>query len=98
MIIQLRSDKKAIRVDVEGQTDFSLEDATQLARDLIDAVTQCGAEVKIDVEVPRYKPSDHQVTVAIHRVGQLRKALSDRPWNDVRANTELVHRVLEACL
>jgi hypothetical protein len=98
MTVQIRNDKQALRVELPASGEVDMPKAIELARDLIDAVTQCGFEVKMNVEVPRHKPSDIQIATAIQRVGHLRKNMVDKPWNDVGTNTELVRRVLEACL
>lgn len=99
MNIQIRNDRQAIRVDLPASGELNMEDAVTLARDLIDAVTQCGHQVKMDVEVPRHQPSDLQIATAIQRVAHLRKTLDQQAaWNDVKVNSELVMRVLGACL
>lgn len=99
MKVQIRGDKAAIRVELPPDGELSMEEAVQLARDLIDAVTQCGHQVKLDVEVPRHQPTDVQLQTAIQRVAHLRKSLDgNAPWNDVKVNSELVMRVLGACL
>ena len=97
MTVQIRSDKLAIRVD-PPITELDFKSAVDLARDLIDAVTQCGYEVKMDVEVPRRQPTDAQLAQALHRVGHIRRTGLERAWNDQRTNMEIVARVLEACL
>ena len=98
MNIQISNDRKALRLtDVPEDRELAMSEAVQLARDLIDAVTQCGFEVKMTVDVPRHQPSVDQIRTAVHRVGHLRKSLT-APWNDMKTNTELVMRVLEACL
>lgn len=97
MTVQIHDTKQLLRVDPPA-VELKIEDAVQLARDLIDAVTQCGFEVKMDVEVPRHVPTEAQITHAVARVSHIRKSYTDRPWNDERVNRELVMRVLEACL
>lgn len=98
MIVQISNDRKVLRVVGFPETgEVTMQEAIQLARDLIDAVTQCGFEVKMTVDVPRPQPSVDQIRTAVHRVGHLRKSLT-APWNDTKTNTELVMRVLEACL
>ena len=97
--IQIRADKQAIRVSLPASGELNMEQAIGLARDLIDAVTQCGHEVKMNVEVPRHQPTDLQLATAVQRVAHLRKTLDQTaPWNDAKVNTELVSRVLQACL
>lgn len=98
MNIQISNDRQILRVvGFPSSGELTLPDAIQLARDLIDATTQCGYEVKMTVDAPKYQPTDDQIRTAIHRVGHLRRNLN-APWNDVRTNTELVARVLGACL
>lgn len=97
--IQIRADKQVIRVNLPASGELNMEQAIGLARDLIDAVTQCGHEVKMNVEVPRHQPTDVQLMTAIQRVAHLRKSLDQQAaWNDDKVNTELVTRVLQACL
>jgi hypothetical protein len=96
--VQIRSDKQALRFELPASGELNIEDSVALARDLIDAVTQCGHEVKMDVSVPRHQPTDQEVATAIHRVAHLRKTFDSTPWNDTKANTELVMRVINACL
>lgn len=97
MTVQIRGDQQALRVD-PPVVELDMAQAVQLARDLIDAVTQCGYEVKMNVEVPRHVPTDVQIEHAIVRVGHLRRAAAERRWNDTKTNTEIVRRVLELCL
>ena len=97
MKIQLRDDLGAIRLDLEGVEMMDIAQATQLASDLIDAVQQCGGTVNMNVEVKRNQPTPQQLAAAVARVGMLRKTFDSQPWNDQRANMELVQRVLE-CL
>lgn len=97
MTVQIRGDQQALRVD-PPVAELDMPQAVQLARDLIDAVTQCGHQVKMDVEVPRHVPTDAQIAQAIVRVGHLRRTALERAWNDQKTNTEIVMRVLEACL
>jgi hypothetical protein len=99
--VQIHDTKQQLRLELADgtATEINMADAVQLARDLIDAVTQCGHEVKITVDVPRHQPTDMQIATAITRIGHLRKTLDGRaPWNDVKANQEFVMRVLEVCL
>ena len=96
--VQIRGDQQAIRVAMPKSGELNIEDSVALARDLIDAVTQCGHEVKMDVQVARHQPTDTEIATAVHRVSHLRKTFDATPWNDVKANTELVMRVIEACL
>ena len=97
MTVQIRSDKLAIRLNPPvAELDF--KEAVDLARDLIDAVTQCGYEVKLNVEVPRRAPTDAQLAQALHRVGHIRRTALERAWNDQQTNMEIVARVVEACL
>lgn len=99
MNIQISNDQRAIRVvDLPANGELTIEQATELGRDLWDAVRQCGYELKMTVDVPRHVPTDIQVETAAVRVAHIRRAAQDRPWNDARTNRELVMRVLEACL
>ena len=99
MIVQVHDTKQALRITLPSDGVLTMQDSIQLARDLIDAVTQCGYEVKMTVDVPRHQPTNLQIATAIARVGHIRKALDQSaPWNDVKVNTEIVMRVLEACL
>ena len=99
MKVQIRGDKQAVRVELPPDGELSVQEAIDLARDLIDAVTQCGHQVKMNVEVPRHQPTDLQLQTAIQRVAHLRKSLDQQAaWNDLKVNTELVTRVLAACL
>lgn len=95
MNVQIRNDKQRIRA---GNDELDMEQAVQLARDLIDAVTQCGHEVKMNVEVPKHQPSDAQLRTAITRVAHLRRTYADREWTDDTVNRTLVEHVLKACL
>lgn len=106
--IKIRDDKAALLVQglrapggsiVLTPCELSISESVQLARDLMDAVTQCGFELKMTVDVPRHQPTDMQIATAITRVGHLRRDLDGQaPWNDVKTNTEIVMRVLGACL
>lgn len=96
--VQIRDDRQAVRIDLPDDGALTMAEAVQLARDLIDAVTQCGHEVKMTVDVPRHRPSDAQIAVAVARIGHLRRSMDAKPWNDARTNQEFVQRVLEACL
>lgn len=99
MNIQIRSDKQAVRVTLPAAGELTIPEAAQLARDLIDAATQCGYEVKMTVEVPRHQPTPQQIAVAIRRVGFIRRELDQSaPWDDVKVNQDIVMRVLAACL
>jgi hypothetical protein len=99
MNIQTSADQRTIRVtDFPTNGELTIEQATELGRDLWDAVRQCGYEIKMTVDVPRHIPTDTQVETATVRVAHIRRANQDRPWNDLRTNKELVMRVLEACL
>ena len=100
MNIQISNDRKVLRVVAFPESgELTMQEAISLVRDLIDATTQCGYEVKMTVDVPRHKPTVDQIRTAVHRVGHLRKSLENNvPWNDTKVNTELVMRVLEACL
>jgi hypothetical protein len=95
--VQIRGDNQALRLD-PPVTELTMAEAIDLARDLIDAVTQCGFEVKMDVEVKRHTPTDQQLQTALRRVWHVRKAAQEQAWPDERLNQELVSRVLEACL
>ena len=96
--VQIRNDMQAIRVAMPKSGELNIEDSVALARDLIDAVTQCGHEVKMDVQVERHQPTNQEIATAVHRVAHLRKTFDATAWNDTKANTELVMRVIEACL
>jgi hypothetical protein len=96
--VQLRSDKLAVRIDVPPTGELDPPAAIQLARDLIDAVTQCGFEVKMNVEVPRHQPTDQQLALAVTRVGHIRRNAQQARWDDGKVNSEIVMRVIEACL
>jgi len=96
--VQIRNDMQAIRFEIPDSGELSIEQSVALARDLIDAVTQCGHEVKMDVQVARHQPTDTEIATAVHRVAHLRKTFDSTAWNDVKANTELVMRVIDACL
>lgn len=97
MNVQIHDNVLALRV-VDMPEILDMQSAVQLARDLIDAVTQCGHEVKLNVEVPRHQPTDMQLATAITRVAHIRRASQDKPWNDTPVNADIVNRVLEACL
>lgn len=96
--VQIRNDKAALKVTLPPTGELDMPAAIQLARDLIDAVTQCGFEVKMNVEVPRHQPTDQQLTTAVVRVGHIRRAAPQAAWNDPKVNAEIVMRVVEACL
>lgn len=98
MTVQIRDDKKALRVTLPPTGEVDMPAAIQLARDLIDAVTQCGYEVKMNVEVPRHQPTDQQLATAVVRVGHIRRNAIHAAWNDGKVNSEIVMRVVEACL
>lgn len=98
MTVQIRDDKAALRVTLPPTGELDMPTAVQLARDLIDAVTQCGFEVKMNVEVPRTKITDTQLTTAAVRVGHIRRNAAQAAWNDSKVNAEIVMRVVEACL
>ena len=100
MMVQIHETKQAIRIQSEAADGdyLDMQSAIKLARDLIDAVTQCGYEVKMNVEVPRHQPTQMQLVAAVARVSHIRRANQDRPWNDQHTNTDIVMRVLEACL
>ena len=95
---QIRDDTKAIRVSVPPTGELDMPAAVELARDLIDAVTQCGFEVKMNVEVPRHQPTDMQLALAVTRVGHIRRNAAQARWDDGKVNSEIVMRVVEACL
>jgi len=96
MNVQIRHDKQRIRA---GDDELDMEQAVQLVRDLIDAVTQCGHKVNMEVEVPRYVPPLEKINQAIIRIGHLRRDLDQStPWHDKHTNTTFVMRVLEICL
>lgn len=106
MKVQVNAEKSAVAIDLEAavpmaphyRVPVTPQVAIDLARDLIDAVTQCGFEVKMTVEVPRTPPTQDQINRAVIRVGHLRRDIEHKaPWHDTKANTELVMRVLEAC-
>lgn len=97
MIIQIRDDKQALRVTLPAP-EITMPEAIELARDLIDAVTQCGFEVKMNVEVPRHQPTDQQLALAVTRVGHIRRNAQQAQWHDGKVNSEIVMRVVEACL
>ncbi|MEK9725792.1 MAG: hypothetical protein VW405_20230 [Rhodospirillaceae bacterium] len=97
MSLQIRSDNQALRLE-PPVADLTIPEAVTLARDLIDAVTQCGHEVKMNVEIPRHVPTEMQINAAVTRVGHLRRTAAERAWHDDRTNREIVARVLEACL
>lgn len=98
MTVQIRDDKAALRVTLPPTGELDMPAAIQLARDLIDAVTQCGFEVKMNVEVPRHTPTDQQLALAVTRVGHIRRNAMQAAWNDGKVNSEIVMRVVEACL
>ena len=98
MTVQIRDDKAALRVTLPPSGELNMPAAIQLARDLIDAVTQCGFEVKMNVEVPRTQVTDTQLTTAAVRVGHIRRNAAQAAWNDSKVNAEIVMRVVEACL
>lgn len=97
MTVQIRDDKQALRVTLPAP-EITMAEAIELARDLIDAVTQCGFEVKMNVEVPRHQPTDHQLALAVTRVGHIRRNAQHARWDDGKTNSEIVMRVVEACL
>jgi hypothetical protein len=97
MKVQIHDTKQALRV-LDLPELLTIEQATALIGDLVDAVTQCGFEVKLTVDVPRHVPTDAQVSAAVRRVAHIRKTLEPAAWNDERLNRELVVRVLEQCL
>jgi len=96
--VQIRDDKKALRVSIPPTGELDMPAAIELARDLIDAVTQCGFEVKMNVEVPRHQPTDMQLALAVTRVGHIRRNAQHAKWDDGKTNSEIVMRVVEACL
>ena len=98
MTVQTRDDKKAIRVSIPPTGELDMPAAIELARDLIDAVTQCGFEVKMHVEVPRPQPTEMQLALAVTRVGHIRRNAAQARWDDGKVNSEIVMRVVEACL
>ena len=101
MIVFPSEDKKSICVqDMQVQPDgtITIEEAAALANGLVDAIQQCDRELKITVQVPKHQPTQAQLIAAVARVSHIRRSMQDRPWNDVKTNTELVMRVLEACL
>jgi hypothetical protein len=98
MTVQIRGDKRALRVELPASGELDMPAAIQLARDLIDAVTQCGFEVKMNVEVPRHAPTDQQLATAVVRVGHIRRNAMQARWDDGKVNSEIVMRVVEACL
>ena len=96
-----REDKEAICViemELNPDGSLSLKEANALYNGLCNAIRECGFEIKLTVEVPRHIPTEEQLNTAVHRVAHLRKSFDSTPWNDLRANRELVRRVLEACL
>lgn len=96
--VQIRSDKQAIRFEMPSSGELNIEESVALARDLIDAVTQCGHQVKMDVSVERHQPTELELATAVQRVAHLRKAYPTAAWSDTKVNTELVMRVIGACL
>ena len=105
MKVQTSDEHVMIAVSLDGderhqdRVILTPQAAIDLARDLIDAVTQRGFEVKMTVDVPRHQPTPAQIAHAVVRVGHLRKTLDgSAPWNSDKVNRELVMRVLEACL
>lgn len=98
MTVQIREDKQAFRVTLPPTGEIDAPAAIELARDLIDAVTQCGFEVKMSVEVPRAQPTDAQLALAVTRVGHIRRNAQHARWDEGKVNSEIVMRVVEACL
>lgn len=99
MKVQIHDTKQALRV-VDLPELLTIEQATTLVGDLVQAVGQCGYEVKMTVDVPRHVPTDTQVAAAVARVAHIRKSFESQndAWNNERLNREIVIRVLEMCL
>jgi len=94
--VQINATQDKLRVEPPA-SELSIEAAVELARDLIDAVTQCGHQVRMNVQVDR-QPTDEQIITAIRRVGHMRRELDRKPWHDGKANAMIVEQVLKACL
>ncbi len=98
MNVYPRDDKQAIHVDsiaVNKDGTIDLQEAHKLYDGLYQALTECGAKITLTVEIPG--PTDAQIAQAVHRVAHLRRSFDATPWNDAKANMELVTRVLTAC-
>ena len=96
MKVQIRDDNKVVLDDLPERREFVFDppEAVRFAQSVIEAACRCGYVVRVEAQVR--EPTDLQIAAAINRVGHMRRAAEDKPWNDVKVNSDIVMRVLEA--